>query len=154
LNVSFSCWFRSIRVPFCVFCSLNFYQGCQWTRTLWNRCLQNGRSLLRRWWVVAMYHNSQCGDNSEEFETSQQLKYQNFHSISIQIEGTLLYFLKWRLSWHTLNRNCLYVKKHYLAIHFWNLRCWIRKLRRWCHSMSELEPLSFLHKHVIFNTSV
>jgi hypothetical protein len=28
-----------------------------------------------------------------------------------------VYFLRWRLSWHTLNRNCLFVKKHYLAIH-------------------------------------
>ena len=28
-----------------------------------------------------------------------------------------LYFLRWRQSWHRLNRNCLYVKKHCLAIH-------------------------------------
>jgi hypothetical protein len=119
LNVSFSCWFRSIGVPFCVFCSLpNFYQGCQRTRTLWNWCLHSGRSLSRRWRVIAVYHNSQCGNNSEEFETYQQLKYQNFRSISIQIEGTVLYFLRWRLSWHALNRNGLYVKKHYLAIHW------------------------------------
>jgi len=60
LNVSFSCWFRSIRVPFFVFCSLlNFYQGCQRTRTLWNWCLHSGRSLSHRWQVVAIYHNSQ-----------------------------------------------------------------------------------------------
>jgi len=118
LNISFSCWFRSIGVPFCAFCSLlNFYRGCQRTRTLWNRCLHSRRSLLRRWWVVTIYHNSQCGDNLEEFETSQQLKCQSFQTINIQIEGTVLYFLRWRLSWHMLNRNCFYIKKHYLAIH-------------------------------------
>ena len=114
--MSFSCWFRSIRVPFFVLCSLlSFYQGCQRTRTLLNRCLHSGRSLSRRWQVVAICHNSQCEDNSEESETSQQLKYQNFQSISIQIEGTILYFLRWRLSWLTLNRNSLYWKKHNLA---------------------------------------
>lgn len=53
----------------------------------------------------------------EEFETSQQLKYQNFQSISIQIEENVVYFLRWRLSWHTLNRNCIFVKKHYLAVY-------------------------------------
>lgn len=156
LNVSFSCWIRSIGVPFCVFCSLlNFYQGCQRTRTLWNWCLNIGRSLLRRWQVVAICHNSQCGDNTEECETSQQLKYQNFQSIGIQIEGTLLYFLRWRQSWHTLNKNCLYWKKYYLAsLSFQKFKMLNQKFRRWCHSMSELEPLLFLHKHLIFNTSV
>jgi hypothetical protein len=41
-----------------------------------------------------MYHNSQCGDNSEEFETSEQLKYQNFQGIGIQIEENVVYFLR------------------------------------------------------------
>jgi hypothetical protein len=60
LDMSFSCWFKGIRVPFYSLWSLlSFYQGCWRTRRLWISCLHSWRI----WWSwrkgVKRYHNGQ-----------------------------------------------------------------------------------------------
>jgi hypothetical protein len=63
LDISFLCWFRGIRVPFCVFWTLfTFCQVCWRTRRMWVRSLSMWRSWLNRRQDVRGCRKNWCTD--------------------------------------------------------------------------------------------
>jgi hypothetical protein len=95
-DISFICWFRGLRAPFCVFSSLSIYcQGCWRTRWLWFRSSYSWSWRVgdKGWGGCC---NSQClGGLFAGFPDlglfSSTAKVLGFLGFSIQIKGILLY---------------------------------------------------------------